>query len=229
MQTMHDRPSPFTILEPALKPSSDPPAESLEPFALTLNTVIHNLTAFAEYYENATMGIERATDPFEKQFLDVARQGNTSEQLGNFRNVCGIDRARGYCLAHYGAELTITTANRVLGDLIRRFALTRDEAAGLFLADAMDRLESEVAVPPATNAEKKTKGKNIDARMLKVLADNKESFGWSAAQWADHLKCAESTVKDTPTWKGPLAAFRANAKADRATRASHKKLIRRNR
>jgi hypothetical protein len=228
MQTMHDRHSPFTIPEPGMKFVEGPAVEPREPQSVTLDTLLRHLTNFADFYERATAAIEQA-GPFEKRSEWANREVHADAMQRDFRACVGIDRARGYCLSHYGAELTITTANRLLGDLIRRFALTRDEAAGLFLADAMDRLESEAAVPSATNAEKKTKGKNIDARMLKVLADNKESYGWSAAQWADHLKCAESTVKDTPTWKGQLAAFRANAKADRATRASHKKLIRRNR
>src|SRR4051794_32619179 len=48
------------------------------------------------------------------------------------------------------------------------------------------------AAPPAE--PKQTKGKNIDARMLKVMAENVESHGWSARQWAAALRCSDGTV-----------------------------------
>ena len=62
----------------------------------------------------------------------------------------------------------------------------------------------------------KVKGKNIDARMLKVMFDNPESHGWSARQWADHLGCSDGTIKDTPTWKERLKAARSMRAADAA-------------
>jgi hypothetical protein len=62
------------------------------------------------------------------------------------------------------------------------------------------------------------KGKNIDAQMLKIMADNVESHGWSARQWADHLVCSPGTVKETKTWKERLKAARATRAADAACR-----------
>lgn len=62
------------------------------------------------------------------------------------------------------------------------------------------------------------KGKHIDARMLKVMAENPESHGWTAQQWADHLQCSAGTVKETKTWTERLAAARATAAADAASK-----------
>jgi hypothetical protein len=66
--------------------------------------------------------------------------------------------------------------------------------------------------------EGKTKGKNIDARMLKKLADDPVSANWSARQWADYLHCSAGTVKETKTWKERLKAARAIQAADAADR-----------
>jgi hypothetical protein len=65
-----------------------------------------------------------------------------------------------------------------------------------------------------------TKGKNIDARMLKVMAENFESHGWSASKWATHLSCSPGTVKETKTWKERLKAARATAAADSARKVA---------
>jgi hypothetical protein len=71
-------------------------------------------------------------------------------------------------------------------------------------------------VPP-----KKTKGKNIEAKMLKLLADKPhEVVCWSAAQWATALDCAESSVKETRTWAETLRRAKA---LDQAERINQKK------
>ncbi len=75
---------------------------------------------------------------------------------------------------------------------------------------------TDASVPIGTNLGKR--GKNIDARMLKVMADNLESHGWTAAEWADHLRCSPSTVKETKTWTERLKGARALAAADAATK-----------
>ena len=62
------------------------------------------------------------------------------------------------------------------------------------------------------------KGKNIDARMLKVMAENPESHGWSARDWAAHLGCSDGTVKGTKTWRVRLKTVKATAAADAANK-----------
>ena len=68
----------------------------------------------------------------------------------------------------------------------------------------------------------KVKGKNIDARMLKITAENPLSHGWTAKEWALHLNCAESTVKESKTWKEYLNAVRAMQKVEAAERMGDK-------
>jgi hypothetical protein len=91
-------------------------------------------------------------------------------------------------------------------------------------ATALAHLQNEVvdvsptkeSDSPRSATSSKVRGKNIDARMLKVLTENFESHGWSARQWADHLDCSDGTIKDTPTWKERLKAVRATRAADAA-------------
>ncbi len=69
----------------------------------------------------------------------------------------------------------------------------------------------------------KVKGKNIDAKMLQITANNRLSHGWTAKMWALHLGCAESTVKESKTWKEHLKAVRAMQKVDAAERMGDKR------
>ena len=63
-----------------------------------------------------------------------------------------VERARPtYVLAHYGEDLTIGTARRILGDLIRKCGLSVDAAEILPLEAAMDRLDA--ANSPSSNPE----------------------------------------------------------------------------
>jgi hypothetical protein len=55
----------------------------------------------------------------------------------------------------------------------------------------------------------------INARMLDTIQTNTEAMGWSCRQWAEHLKCAKSSVVETPTWKN-LAMGRHRERAERA-------------
>jgi hypothetical protein len=65
----------------------------------------------------------------------------------------------------------------------------------------------------------KVKGKNIDARMLKRLADAPAAVsGWSAREWAEYLNCSAGTVKETKTWRTHLAKLKLAEKLGRAER-----------
>lgn len=71
-------------------------------------------------------------------------------------------------------------------------------------------------VPPVPQKSKKTKGKNIEARMLKLFMDEPhEVASWSLRQWALALDCAESTVCGTGVWKNKLTAVKALHRVDR--------------
>jgi hypothetical protein len=73
---------------------------------------------------------------------------------------------------------------------------------------------------------KKTKGKNIGAKMLKELSLNPESLGWAASKWAKKFKCADSTVKGTSVWQEKIMAARALNKADAVVRMGQTKTTR---
>ena len=76
---------------------------------------------------------------------------------------------------------------------------------------------------PADRPKNDTKGKDIDAKMLKVMAENYESLDWSARKWARELRCASSTVQETTTWTERLVAARAMRKADAASKMDRSK------
>jgi hypothetical protein len=64
----------------------------------------------------------------------------------------------------------------------------------------------------------KSRGKNIDARMLKVMAENQDSYNWTARKWSIHLQCSDGTIKGTKTWKERLKAGRALIAVQEATK-----------
>ena len=78
--------------------------------------------------------------------------------------------------------------------------------------------------PPENKVKGKAKGKNIEARMLKLMADDLDSHDWDSEQWAQRLNCKSGTVRGTKTWKQRLPAVRAGRLLDRA---EVKKLTRR--
>jgi hypothetical protein len=64
----------------------------------------------------------------------------------------------------------------------------------------------------------KVKGKDINARMLKEMAENPECLDWSSREWANRLSCAESTVRGSRTWRVVLP----NARAMRVARGAER-------
>jgi hypothetical protein len=146
-----ERPSPFTIPEPAYKFVQGPAAQARPAQSMTVGGLIHNLTVFADFYERASAAIDRA-EPFEKPRHFGAREAQADMMQRDFRATVAIDRVRDYVLGSYGAELTIGTARRLLGDLVRRCGLTVNAAEGLTLEAAMDRLEADGA-PAGGQAE----------------------------------------------------------------------------
>ena len=139
----NDRPSPFTVAEPNFIPAGAP---SQKRFKETVDSLICNLTLFAEFYEQASQDIKDAR-PHERPYEMSQRDGNTHELRELFRAIPGIDRLRAYVRSNYEEDLTIGTANRVLNELIRTHKLTVDEAGALTLEKAMDRLEGTEVNP----------------------------------------------------------------------------------
>jgi hypothetical protein len=136
----HERPSPFTIPEPTFKFAEGPPSEPPPPRQMTVDGLIRNLIGFADFYEQATAAIETAA-VFEKPHQRGGRDAYADYYQRCFRATPGIDRVRAYVLSRYGDELTIGTARRVLGDLIRIHRLLVEAAGALTLEAAMDRLD----------------------------------------------------------------------------------------
>jgi hypothetical protein len=76
----------------------------------------------------------------------------------------------------------------------------------------------EIASPDTGQTTKgNTKGKNIEAKMLKEMADNPESHGWSARKWGRRLRCSHTTILGLAIWKR-LAEARALAAVEEAQR-----------
>jgi nucleoside phosphorylase len=151
-----ERPSPFTIPEPTFKFASGPPSEQPPLRSMTVAGLIHNLTIFADFYERASIEINRA-EPVLKPSHIGNRDANADVMQRNFRATLAINRVRAYVLAKYGADLTIGSARQLLGDLVRTCRLTVDVAEGLALEAAMDRLDAErghVGDGPAKTAPK---------------------------------------------------------------------------
>jgi hypothetical protein len=115
------------------------------------------------------------------------------------------------------AEEVVVLAAELLGERAEDLlALTPDELLQKLQALKRDAPD-ETAADPA-NARPK-RGKNIDARMLKILAEDKDAFSWTARRWAERLGCSPSTVAETTTWKTHLHKIRAAAKVERAERS----------
>lgn len=142
----------------------DEPEEPDSPRELTLGMVIHNLTEFANFYEQLTRAIDFA-DQFSQIRLRGERDANTDIVQRNFKAVVGMDKLRAHCFANYGKELTINTARQFLGEVIRVCGLSLEKADSLKLQDALAKLHE------AMNA-KSDKGDEVTQRLLAVYTNN---------------------------------------------------------
>jgi hypothetical protein len=140
---------------------------------MTVGALIINLTIFADFYEQASAEIDRE-EPVLKPRAIGNRDANASDMQRLFRATLAIDRVRAYVLAQYGADLTIGTARRFLGDLIRRCTLTVKAAEALTLETAMDRLES---------AGEEKKASPADSEADKPLDPARHSKDFRSVHW----------------------------------------------
>jgi hypothetical protein len=142
------RPSPFTIPSPVYVFSGEGSSSAREPRRMTLGGLIRNLIMFADFYEEASDEIERAA-PFIKPSQIANRDANSNLLMSEFKATVAIDRIRGYVLSNYGEELTVETARRMLGELMRVSGITLTEAETLGLEAVMDTLERKVDKQPS--------------------------------------------------------------------------------
>jgi hypothetical protein len=141
-----ERPSPFTIPQPAFQFESAS-TEERPPRSMTVGGLIHNLTVFADFHERASADIDRVEGVMKPWHIGN-RDANADVMQRDFRATVAIDRVRAYVMAKYSADLTIGTARRLLGDLIKTCDLAVDAAEALPLEVAMDKLASPPAAAP---------------------------------------------------------------------------------
>ena len=111
--------------------------------------------------------------------LSVAAKGGRSHRIR-----CSVDAACGEA-----ATQTLARLVAVAGDT------ARPEIAG--------HRNSQKSAPrnSAPLECRHVKGKDINLQMLVAYQYHPEAFWWTAKQWGNCLRCAESTVKETKTWK----------------------------
>jgi hypothetical protein len=73
----------------------------------------------------------------------------------------------------------------------------------------------EPATPDNRPRAARARKASVNARMLEAIQANEEAMGWNSRQWAQHLKCAKSSVVETETWD-MLRMKRERARAERA-------------
>ncbi|HEY1379444.1 MAG TPA: hypothetical protein VGF55_21760 [Gemmataceae bacterium] len=156
-----ERPSPFTIPEPVYVFSEGPATEPLPIRPLAFRLLIQNLRAFADFYEQMTRQIEAARG-VEKPYFIGGRDANADDLRKKFMAVQDIDRIRALTLSRYAEELTIGSAQRLLGELLQTgdALLTMDQAMGMTLGEVADRMEGKSkrgVDPPLAKSRSKAK------------------------------------------------------------------------
>jgi hypothetical protein len=208
-----ERPSPFTIPAPTVRFAEGPPAEPRPVRSMSVGGLIHNLTLFADFYERASADIDRESG-VEKPWYIGQRDANADVMQREFRATGAIDRVRAYVLANFGADLTLGTARRLLGDLVRRCGLTLDAAEEMTLEAAMDRLEADAATAGGqTEAAAATKpGDDATLALLRVFTNGvaDERFVKAARLLAD----SQLTANEKLTQIDDLIRFPATASAE---------------
>ena len=110
------------------------------------------------------------------------------------------------------------------GDSEQRPNRNTIEVAGLMDVERTKPESTTISDANKAKPRRATKGKAINAQMLKVLDQKPESRNWSAQQWADHLGCAKSTVGTCQVWKNTLATVRVIREVDRAEKRDRRRV-----
>lgn len=71
-----------------------------------------------------------------------------------------------------------------------------------------ERVPLVVAASEAAKPPRDGRGKNIDAKMLKIMAELARSHSWTIREWAECLGCSRSTVGESKTWKERLSKLK---------------------
>jgi hypothetical protein len=117
-------------------------------------------------------------------------------------------------------EAYIRKVADAINDVVVRWCEAKQAAAAKTEAPAAEatqeaRAQAAAQPTPATGPRVVRRSAGINARMLEEIQANPDAMGWSCKQWAQHLKCAKSSVVETQTWKD-LAMRREREKAERA-------------
>lgn len=126
-------PSPFTIPTPQWRFVEGPPAAKPDPSTWTLGMLIEKLREFANVYEMFRY------DP-------VARDANVNSLRETFIVVQDIDRIRTLTHLRFDEDLTIESAQKLLGELIRKSngSIKHDQALKLNLNEVAELLEKRI-------------------------------------------------------------------------------------
>ena len=90
---------------------------------------------------------------------------------------------------------------------------TRGDTAAHDASTTADSSDSDAKRPDGAERAR-IRPATVNQRMAGEIMVNPEAMGWSCSRWAEHLKCARSTVVEAATWKR-LENARQQAKAER--------------
>ncbi|MDW8244863.1 MAG: hypothetical protein RMJ88_16795 [Thermogemmata sp.] len=192
---MTDYPSPFTIPTPQFVFAEDLPSDAPPPpLPTTVGELIRKLIDFAHIYNSLTATIAQA-DPFERLHHLGGRDAIAYQLQQQFARLEGIEAVRSLVLRRYGEELTVSTARRLLQDLIRECSLSVAEAEALSLPAAADLLCRSSGPTQPTGA-----GPACPSAKPKMKSRKHRGFTLEEAnvRVRDHLvRCAERGIKIT--------------------------------
>jgi hypothetical protein len=159
---------------------------------MTVGSLIHDLTRFAELYEQQSAAINRA-EPIEKQPAAAHRDAIAADAQRRYRATPSMDRVRAFVLAHYSADVTISTVRRLLVDLIRTCGLKVTEAEELSLEGAVDRLEvaSRRPVPAGGRGEVSTVTRVDIPPPEETIAEAMKN-----REWLEQVAIVNTTVRE---------------------------------
>lgn len=106
-----------------------------------------------------------------------------------------------------------------IGDWSITFSIQADELPTTLPALAaekptVERVPLVVAASEAAKPPRDGRGKNIDAKMLKIMVEFPASHSWTIREWADHLECGPSTVGESKTWTERLSILKTQNAID---------------
>jgi hypothetical protein len=130
------------------------------------------------------------------------------EALAQFKKACHEFHKRARTFETLSADYDTSVVEGSVKGQIQREELSHAKSAMLHAKDGIswvvaywtNKGAKTGGDPPASKRDRRTKGRDIDGQILKMIIEDRTRIWWSAREFGKRLSCRHSTVTGCKTW-----------------------------